>query len=199
MKSALVVVDMWNSHWHKPTAERLDELVVNVNKHIEWAHGCEFIVVHEIGCCRPLPLIAENVMPFVNARPAIVRPSDSFAGHLMPKSYGVRYETDLSGEPHGSYGINPMILVNEDLDYLVEYPDWTVMILNGLGIERAFICGIHLNMCVSTQAEWLVANGIKVQLLEDTTMPLFEDSIHDGLGYEPLFSAVVEQFKARYE
>jgi nicotinamidase-related amidase len=191
-RTALVICDMWDTHWCQGAAERVTELAVPVNKFAQRARELGVLVIHAPSTC---------VEPYKDTPQRRLAQAAPFAKTPSPISDSTRWGTrwcwpDPKREPE---------LPIDDSDMGCDCADkceirspWTRQIdaieikegdaisddgqevfnlLAARDIDNVLIVGVHLNMCVlgrSFAIRQMVKLGKNVVLIRDLTDTMYD-------------------------
>ncbi|KAK4537307.1 hypothetical protein CDCA_CDCA12G3332 [Cyanidium caldarium] len=150
-RMALVVVDVWNTHWCTTAANRIERwLVPRLNRAIRAARRCGMLVVHAPTDVAP-PAKNWRAPPFLNSIRTAV---NTTVYRVYPRPHGCMCAADPHSRCGMHYGwsrVHPALDVDASGDVLV--PDDVqalITVLETAGIHRVVYAGVHLNLCVAT-------------------------------------------------
>jgi nicotinamidase-related amidase len=190
-RTAIIVVDMWDDHWCKGAARRVNELAVPMNRMLKTARERGVLIIHS----------PSSVTGFYTDTPqrklAISAP---FAATPVPLSTVQRWGTcwlypDKSREAElpiddSDMGCdcdehctirdawtreNPLIEIAEG-DAITDDGQEAWNLMQTRGIDNVILCGVHLNMCVLGRPigiRQMVKLGKNVALMRDMTDTMY--------------------------
>jgi lysophospholipase L1-like esterase/nicotinamidase-related amidase len=190
-KTALIICDMWDDHWCKSAARRVNELSGPVNEAVKAARARGVFIIHA----------PSSVTAFYQGTPARKLAQDApFAPTPVPLSTAERWGTawcwpDAKREPAMPIDDSDMgcdcavkCTIREAWkrqiatieiapgDALTDNGQETWNLLRARGIDNVMICGVHLNMCVLGRPfaiRQLVHLGKNVALVRDLTDTMY--------------------------
>jgi nicotinamidase-related amidase len=148
-KTAIVVIDMWNSHWCMTAAQRVGAMVPRMNRTLDAARRAGMTVVWN----------PSDVVTAYSGYPQYERAMAVEHRHAPEVCEGIAAKfTARSGgclcgpglECHGNYGWDAMHpdLVIDDNDFFSASTDEIYSLLTERGITTIIYMGVHTNMCV---------------------------------------------------
>jgi len=190
-KTALIVCDMWDNHWCKGAAKRVEELAGPMNKVITAARKRGVLIIHA----------PSTTVDFYKETPQRKRAQSApFAKTKLPLSTVERWgtawcypdpkrepelpidDTDMGCDcatkceivPPWTRQIRTIDIADEDA--ITDNGQETFNLLAERGIDHVIIMGVHLNMCVLGRPfaiRQLVAQGKNVLLVRDMTDTMY--------------------------
>jgi nicotinamidase-related amidase len=190
-KTAIIICDMWDDHWCKNAAKRVQELAGPLNDTVKAARAKGVLVIHA----------PSSVTAFYKDTPQRKRAMEAaFAKTPVPLSKEERWGTtwcwpDPKREPalpiddedmgcdcavkckiRDAWTRQIATIEIADEDAITDNGQETWNLLQARGIENVMICGVHLNMCVLGRPfgiRQLVHLGKNVALLRDLTDTMY--------------------------
>ena len=190
-KTALIICDMWDNHWCKGAARRVDELAGPMHKVVAAARKRGVFIIHA----------PSTTVDFYKDSPQRKRAQDAkFAMTRTPLSTVERWgtawcypdpkrepelpidDTDMGCDcavkceivPPWTRQIKTIEIAEEDA--ITDNGQETFNLLTERGIDHVIIMGVHLNMCVLGRPfaiRQLVAQGKHVLLVRDMTDTMY--------------------------
>jgi nicotinamidase-related amidase len=186
-KTALIICDMWDDHWCKSAAQRVDEMAGPLNEVVKKARAQGVFIIHA----------PSSVTDFYKDTPQRKRAKDAlFAKTPAPLATEERWGTkwcypDPKREPalpidDSDMGCDCAVkckirdawkrqiatIAIADGDAITDNGQETWNLLEARGIENVILCGVHLNMCVLGRPfgiRQMVYLGKNVALMRDMT------------------------------
>jgi nicotinamidase-related amidase len=190
-KSALILCDMWDDHWCKSAAKRVDEMAGPLNEVVKKARAQGVFIIHA----------PSSVTDFYKDTPQRKRAKDApFAKTPVPLATEERWGTkwcypDPKREPalpidDSDMGCDCAVKCKirdawkrqiatieiADGDAITDNGQETWNLLEARGIENVILCGVHLNMCVLGRPfgiRQMVYVGKNVALMRDMTDTMY--------------------------
>ena len=194
-KTALVICDMWDNHWCKGAAQRVEELAGPMNKVVQEARRRGVFIIHA----------PSTTVDFYKDSPQRKRAQTAkFVKTEVPLSSVERWgtawcypdpkcETDLPIDdtdmgcdcatkceivPPWTRQISTIEIADQDA--ITDNGQETFNLLAERGIDNVIIMGVHLNMCVLGRPfaiRQLVAQGKNVLLIRDMTDTMYNSKM----------------------
>jgi nicotinamidase-related amidase len=190
-KTAIIICDMWDDHWCKSAAKRVEEMAGPLNEVVKKARAQGVFIIHA----------PSSVTDFYKDTPQRKRAKDApFAKTPVPLSTSERWGTtwcypDPKREPalpidDSDMGCDCAVKCKirdawkrqiatieiADADAVTDNAQETWNLLEARGIDNVILCGVHLNMCVLGRPfgiRQLVYLGKNVALLRDLTDTMY--------------------------
>jgi len=192
---AIIVCDVWDTHWSRGAAERLNALAQRMNRVIKAARGRGMQIIHA----------PSDVVPFYRDTPARKRtmnmprtPLPQLAPHPEPPlpiddSDGGSDTNEPSSRQswtrqHPAIEITAQDLISDDGEEIYSC-------MKHLGIRHVFIMGVHTNMCVLNNSfgiKHLVRLGMDIMLVRDLTDALYNPAMPPYVSHDEGTRLVVE-------
>jgi nicotinamidase-related amidase len=210
-RTALIICDMWDSHWCKSAARRVDEMAPTLNETVNAARRQGVFIIHapssvvdfyEGSPQRKLAQRAPFAKPPIQLataqrwgttwcwtdadREAVLPIDDSDMGCSC---VGEKCEISEAWSRQ-----NPLIEM-VDGDALTDDGQETFNLLEERGIENVILCGVHLNMCVLGRPfaiRQMVRLGKNVALTRDLTDTMYNPQRPPGVDHFTGTDLVVE-------
>jgi nicotinamidase-related amidase len=176
-KTALLLCDVWNSHWCRGAVERLDAMVDRMNDVTKAVRDGGGLIVHA----------PSNTIDFyadTQARKRVVDTAPS-----SPPAPADREDpplpiddsdggSDTGGEDsHKAWTQqHPSIDIDDNRDVISDNGEEIYSVYADRGIERMLIMGVHTNMCVLHRTfgiKAMVKWGVRVALIRDLTDTMY--------------------------
>ncbi len=174
---ALVVCDMWDNHWSRGAAERVDAMAPRMNRVIQVARERGAQIVHA----------PSETMPFYADAPARRRMAEVAAVEPPPEREITAPPLPIddsdggsdTGEPSWFRAWNrqhPAIEIDQARDVISDDGRAIYSLLQRQSIEQVLILGVHTNMCVLNRSfaiKQMVRWGMDVALVRDLTDAMY--------------------------
>lgn len=190
-KTALIICDMWDNHWCKGAAKRVEELAGPMNKAVAAARQRGVLVIHAPSTTvdfykdtpqrkraqaakfvkTPAPLSTVERWGTAWCYPDPKRESEL---PIDDTDMGCDCATKCEIVPPWTRQIKTIDIAEEDA--ITDNGQETFNLLAERGIDQVIIMGVHLNMCVLGRPfaiRQLVAQGKKVLLVRDMTDTMY--------------------------
>ena len=194
-KTALVICDMWDNHWCKGAARRVEELAVPMNKVIVAARERGVFIIHAPSTTvdfykdtpqrkraqqakfvkTPAPLATVERWGTAWCYPDPKRESEL---PIDDTDMGCDCEIKCKIEPPWTRQIKTIDIADEDA--ITDNGQETFNLLAERGIDHVIIMGVHLNMCVLGRPfaiRQLVAQKKSVVLIRDMTDTMYNSKM----------------------
>ncbi|HEY0982128.1 protein-signal peptide and transmembrane prediction [Schlesneria sp.] len=190
-KTALIICDMWDQHWCKGAAARVEELAGPMNKVIHAARDRGVFIIHAPSTTvdfykgTPQRRLAQTA-PFVKTRLPLATVERWGTAWCYPDGkreaelpiddtdMGCDCETKCEIVPPWTRQINTIDILEGDA--ITDHGQETFNLLADRGIDHVIIMGVHLNMCVLGRPfaiRQLVTQGKDVLLVRDMTDTMY--------------------------
>ena len=194
-QTALVICDMWDNHWCKGAARRVEELAGPMNKVVQEARKRGVLIIHA----------PSTTVDFYKETPQRKRAQAAkFAKTPQPLSTVERWgtawcypdpkrepalpidDTDMGCDCATKCEIVPpwtrqiKTIDIDDEDIITDNGQELFNVLAERGIDRVIIMGVHLNMCVLGRPfaiRQLIAQGKQVLLVRDMTDTMYNSKM----------------------
>jgi nicotinamidase-related amidase len=190
-KTAIIVCDMWDQHWCKSAAARVNELAGPMNDMLKAARARGVLVIHAPSTCTGF---YKNTAQRKRAMEA------PFAKTPEPLATTERWGTAWNWPDSGREGVLPIddsdmgcdchtkceirspwtrqtaAIEIADQDAITDNGQETWNLLTQYKIENVILCGVHLNMCVLGRPfaiRQMVKLGKNVALIRDMTDTMY--------------------------
>jgi nicotinamidase-related amidase len=195
-KTAIILCDMWDNHWSRGAAERVDELAVRVNEVCRAARNQGVWIVHA----------PSETMDFYAESPARRRILDLPVVALPPLAEHVDPPLPIDDSDEGSdtnetdfpkawTRQHAAIAIDEERDVISDNGTEIYNFLRYHDIQQVLILGVHTNMCVlrrSFAIKNLVRRGMPVALIRDLTDALYNPAMRPYVSHADGTRLVVE-------
>jgi nicotinamidase-related amidase len=176
-KVAIVICDMWDNHWSRGAADRVNALAPRMNRAIRAARERGVSIVHA----------PSETMQFYADDPARMRVRDLPTIELPELTEYSDYPLPIDDSDGGSdtgetswYKAwtrqHPAIEIDQERDGISDDGAEIYRLLRQRAIEQVLIMGVHTNMCIlrrSFAIKALVRRRIPVALVRDLTDALY--------------------------
>jgi nicotinamidase-related amidase len=192
---AIILCDMWDTHWSRGAAERLNALAMRVNRVVKVARSRGMHVIHA----------PSDVVQFYSKTPARKRtmnmprtPPPELAQHpeapLPTDDSDGGSDTSEPSRRQAWTRQHPVIEIT-DQDLISDDGDEIYSCMKHLGIRHVFIMGVHTNMCVLNNSfgiKRMVRLGVDVMLVRDLTDALYNPAKPPYVSHDEGTRLVVE-------
>ena len=190
-KTALIICDMWDQHWCRGAARRVEELAGPMNKVVQAARERGIFIIHAPSTTvdfykgTPQRKRAQKA-PFVKTRKPLATVERWGTAWCYPDStreselpiddtdMGCDCETKCEIVPPWTRQIKTIEIAADDA--ITDHGQETFNLLAERGIDHVIIMGVHLNMCVLGRPfaiRQLVTQGKDVLLIRDMTDTMY--------------------------
>lgn len=175
-ETALIAVDVWDRHWSRGAAERVDALAPRIDATIRAARASGLLIIHA----------PSDVVAFYDGHPA--RAAAVAVPQVEPLELAPHDEPPLpiddsdggsdTGETtmHRAWTRQHPAVEIRDEDAIAADGREVYSLLRAKGISRVLVCGVHTNMCILNRPfaiKRLVRWGFEVALLRDLTDAMY--------------------------
>lgn len=209
-RTAIIVCDMWDQHWCKSAADRVNELAVPMNEMLKIARSQGILIIHAPSTCMdfykntkqrqraqnapfqqtPVPLSATERWGTAwcwtdKTREGVLPIDDSDMGCDCEKKCEIRSPWTRQ---------NALIEIAEQ-DAVTDNGQETWNLLCQHQIDHVILCGVHLNMCVLGRPfaiRQMVRLGKEVVLMRDMTDTMYNPERPPGVSHFAGTDLVVE-------
>lgn len=195
-KIAVIVCDMWDQHWSRGAAERVEAMAPRMNQVLKAARDAGMTILHApsntlefYAASRArqrmleIPLVdAPSNLP--RAEPALpIDDTDegSDTGESQPKRVWTRQHA--------------AIWIDEERDYISDDGRQVLSLLRKLSIEQVLIMGVHTNMCILNRSfgiKQMVRWGVPVALVRDLTDAMYNPAQRPYVNHAAGTQLVIE-------
>lgn len=180
--SAVIICDVWDEHWHKPTQKALDQgFAAKINDFCNKMRDKESIIIH-----------APTSVTHKYAGRSITL-QDKFSDIASPSSVfyvpcPVNYYKPWTKQ-------HPDIEIDQN-DYISDSPHAIFSLLKQFGITRVYMVGMHMELCVihnSFGAFNLIQHNFIPIIVQDVTLPYGErDAVEEMVRNAGFYLATSE-------
>ncbi|MAZ54141.1 MAG: isochorismatase [Trueperaceae bacterium] len=207
-KTALLLCDVWDSHWSQGARERLDDLIPLMDEVVQVAREAGVQIIHA----------PSDTMSFYAGMPARQRVLDTPTIEVPPDIERADPPLPIDDSDHGSDTDDPErkrsadgrlvspwnrqhagIKIDQERDGISDDGREIFSFLRPRSIERVIVMGVHTNMCVLNRSfaiKQLVRWGFEVALIRDLTDSLYNPSMPPYVSHEEGTRLVVEYIEA---
>jgi nicotinamidase-related amidase len=200
-KVAIVICDMWDHHWSRGAAERVEAMIPAMNAVVDLARNRGILIIHAPS--ETMSFYAEHpARQRVLAAPAVTPPIEiEHDDPLLPID-----DSDGgsdTGEPswHRAWRRqHPGLDIDADRDGISDNGQEIYSFLHLHAIEQVLIMGVHTNMCVlrrSFAIKQMVRWGVDIALVRDLTDAMYNPARPPYVSHEEgtqLVIGYVERF-----
>jgi len=194
-EAALIAVDVWDSHWSRGAAERVNALAPRIDATIRAARERGVLIVHA----------PSDVVAYYGGHPARARALD--VPQLEPPELAPHDDPPLpiddsdggsdTGEPtwHHAWTRQHAAVEIRDQDAITADGREIYSLLRARGVGHVLVCGVHTNMCVLNRPfaiKRLVRWGFDVALLRDLTDSMYNPLMRPYVSHAEGTRLVVE-------
>lgn len=176
-RTAIIICDMWDNHWSRGAAERVNEMAPIMNRVLAAARAKGVQIIHA----------PSDTMSFYEGSPARKRMQD--APPVTPPAPQEREVPPLpiddsdEGSDTGETKTyrawsrqHPALEIDESVDGISDKGTEVYNFLQQRGIEQVLIMGVHTNMCVLNRSfaiKQMVKWGVPIALVRDLTDTMY--------------------------
>lgn len=200
-KTGIIICDVWDNHWSRGAAERVNAMAPRLNKVVEVARERGIQIIHA----------PSETMPFYADTPARQRLTDlprlelpDLADHPDPP---LPIDDTDGGSDTGETSWykawtrqHSAIEIDQERDAISDDGGAIYSFIRHRGIEQVLIVGVHTNMCVLRRPfaiKALVRQGIPVALVRDLTDAMYNPARAPYVSHDEgtrLVVAYIEKF-----
>ena len=201
---AVVIVDMWDSHWSGGAAVRCAELAERVDAAVRIARNAGMLIVHApsetMGFYENSPA-RRRALAAGPAEPEIKIEVKDYAQPVDATDGGS--DTDDSLAPHTAVWTrqSEKIFIDEDLDLVSD--EGSIVYSNFIkrGIKFVLYMGVHTNMCVLNRTfaiKAMLRRGMNIALVRDLTDAMYNPERPPYVGHDEGTRLIVEYIEKFY-
>jgi nicotinamidase-related amidase len=195
-ETALVICDLWDNHWSRGAAERVNAMVAYFNDVVCAARERGVLIVHA-----PSETLAFYAGTPARQRalsaPAVELPAN--LGHADPPlpiddSDGGS-DTGETDEHIAWSRQHPAIQIDQQRDVITDNGREVYNVLRQRGIRQVLLCGVHTNMCVLNRSfaiKQMVRWGVPVTLIRDLTDTMYNPALRPYVSHAEGTRLVIE-------
>jgi len=193
---ALVICDMWEGHWSRGAAERVEEMAPRVNRVVRAAREKGVQIIHAPSetvdryagtpARERIAEVARVKAPSESEHPDPPLPIDDSDGGS---------DTGETDQRRAWSRQHPAIEIDQEGDAISDDGEEVYSFLRGRGIEHLAIAGVHTNMCVLNRSfgiKNMVRWGVNVALVRDLTDAMYNPAMRPYVSHEEGTLLVVE-------
>lgn len=194
--TALLLCDVWDNHWCRGAAERLDAMVPRMNRVVVAARSRAVQILHA----------PSDTLEFYGETPALRRVLDSPPVEPPPSPERPNPPLPIDDSDGGSdtgekpwskawSRQHPGIEIDQDRDGISDDGALIYSFLRTRGIENLLILGVHTNMCVlgrSFGIREMIRRGLRVFLVRDLTDAMYNPAMRPYVSHEEGTRLVVD-------
>ena len=193
---AILICDMWDDHWSRGAAERVNTMAPRMNQVVKGARAKGVQIIHA----------PSNTMEYYEETPARQRMID--APHVPPPQPLECPDPPLpiDDSDHGSdtgeekpykkwNRQHSEIEIDQEKDVISEDGQEVYNLLQQLGIDNLVIMGVHTNKCVLNRSfaiKGMVKWGVDVMLVGDLTDTMYNPAMPPYVSHDEGTRLVVE-------
>jgi nicotinamidase-related amidase len=196
---------MWDRHWCRSAAERVDSLAVRINEVLRATRRSGALIIHA----------PSETMEYYEGTPARLR-----AIHAPPAASPTELPHDdpalpIDDSDGGCDGDNnpgevnerlwtrqhSAIAINQDLDVISDEGMQIYNVLQEQGIQRVLLMGVHTNMCILNRSfgiKQLISWGVDVMLCRDLTDSMYNPEKPPYVGHDKGTDLVVGYIESHW-
>jgi nicotinamidase-related amidase len=194
-KTAILICDMWDNHWSRGAAERVDAMTPRMNEVIAAARAQGALIIHA----------PSDTMSFYADHPARRRLQ---AAPVEPPPPAEHDDPPLpvDASDHGSdtgetqtyrawHRQHPGLEIDERLDGISDNGQEIYSFLRQHDIDQVLIMGVHTNMCVLNRSfciKQMVKWGVAIALVRDLTDTMYNPARPPYVSHDEGTRLVVE-------
>lgn len=216
-QTALLLCDVWDSHWCRGARERLEPLLPKMNAAVHAARDAGVLIIHapsdtmEFYDGHPARLRALAVEPVEpeSKLPAFATARDSLVGEIfaadgdepeydppLPVDATDHGTTAAENDPYKAWkSQHADIDIDGECDLISDEGGRVFACLQARGIDRLLILGVHTNMCVlhrSFAIKQMSRWGMSMALLRDLTDTMYSPARPPYVSHDEGTRLVVE-------
>lgn len=213
-KTALIICDMWDDHWCKSAARRVDELAPTLNETVKAARQQGIFIIHA----------PSSVVSFYEGTAQRQRANNApFVAPPIPLATAPRWGTAWCWPDGKHEGVLPIddsdmgcscegekcaigeawsrqnrLIEIAPEDAITDNGQETFNLLEQRQIDNVILCGVHLNMCVLGRPfgiRQMVKLGKNVALMRDLTDTMYNPERPPGVDHFEGTELVVEHIE----
>lgn len=187
-ETALLICDMWDTHWSRGAAERVDAMAGRMNEVVRAARALGVQIIHA-------PL---GTMGFYAGTPARERISQVPRVEPPRSQEHVDPPLPIDSSDHGSdtgetapsspwSRQHPGIEIDQEKDVISDDGPEIYSYMQGRGIKYLLIVGVHTNMCVLNRSfgiKQMVRWGVRPALVRDLTDAMYNPARPPYVSHE---------------
>lgn len=196
--TALLLCDVWDSHWSRGARERLEVMIPRMNRVVHAARQAGWLIIHapsdtmDFYAGHPARARAQAIAPIEPAPllPAPARDATSLVGeYYAPGGTPDEYDPPLPLDDRDDGSTTPQdkpsrkwrrqhagIDIDGDLDLISDDGAVVYGALQSRGVSRMVLLGVHTNMCVLHRTfaiKKMAKRGIDMVLIRDLTDTMY--------------------------
>lgn len=194
--TALLLCDLWDSHWCRGAVERLDAMIDRMNNVVQACREEGVLIVHA----------PSGTMDFYTDSPARHRASSPPAFDIpddlehvdppLPVDSSDQGSDTGETQPHGVWRRQHQGLdIDEEKDIISDDGKEIYSYLKHHDIDHLLIMGVHTNMCVlhrSFGIKQMIRWGVDVALIRDLTDTMYNPAMPPYVSHEEGTGLVIE-------
>lgn len=195
-QAAVIVCDMWDNHWSRGAAQRVEFMVGRMNIMLHTARDQGVSIIHA----------PSEVMDFYHGHPARLRIANlepvALPDDLEHDDPPLPIDDSDGGSDTGETGWykawtrqHAAIDVDPDRDVISDMGSEVYAWLKHRQIEQVAIMGVHTNMCVlrrSFAIKQMVRWGVSIALVRDLTDAMYNPAMRPYVSHEAGTQLVIE-------
>ena len=195
-QTALLLCDVWDSHWCRGAVQRLDAMVGRMNQVVLTVRDAGGLIVHAPS--GTMDYYADSpARKRAGAAPLLDPPSDEErADPPLPIDDSDNGSDTGETETHKAWHRqHPAIGIDEERDIISDGGAEVYSYLQHRGIEHLLIMGVHTNMCVLHRTfaiKQMVRWGVEVVLIRDLTDAMYNPAMPPYVSHDEGTRLVVE-------
>ncbi len=199
-ESAMILCDMWDSHWCKGAVMRVNQMVPRFVPVLTSARRAGFTVIHAPSDTmgfyanspqrRKMTELARAATPEPRALPSPALPIDDSAGGCDTSDKFFK----AWSRQHAGIPIDPA-------DYVSDKGEEVYSLLKLRGIRTLFVAGVHTNMCILNRTfaiKQMTRWGVRCILLRDLTDSMYDPQAAPFVSHERGTELVIEHIERHW-
>jgi nicotinamidase-related amidase len=195
-KIALIICDMWDRHWSRGAAKRVDEMAPRIDRVVRAARDAGMTIIHA----------PSNTLEFYAASPARQRMLDIPQIQAPPNTDHDDPPLPIDDTDDGSdtgesipqrvwTRQHSAIWIDEEKDYISDDGLRILSLLRQLALEQVLIMGVHTNMCILNRSfgiKQMVRWGEPAALVRDLTDAMYNPARRPYVSHAAGTQLVIE-------
>lgn len=193
---AIIVCDVWDSHWCRGARERLDELLPTMDRALREARtqGCS--IIHAPSGTLDFYADSTALQRTIAVEPVQLPTGSDHADPPLPIDDADGGADTGETETYKAWSRqHPDIHIDEACDWISDDGRQIYSVLHHLEIEQVLIIGVHTNMCIlhrSFGIKQMVRWGVNIALIRDLTDAMYNPAMRPYVPHEAGTQLVVE-------
>jgi nicotinamidase-related amidase len=176
-RTAIIVCDMWDTHWCRGAAERVDEMAPKMNNVLATAREKGARIIHAPS--ETMDFYAEA--PARQRMHAVARVDPPAAANRPDPPLPIDDSDEGADTGETSWSTvwtrqHPALMIDQERDSISDDGPEVYSLLRREGIEQTLIMGVHTNMCVLNRSfgiKRMINWGVSIALVRDLTDTMY--------------------------